>query len=388
MLCYPQEGTYTLIHIPLGLYSSLLQPLLRVLLPFAQNLDQGEDPEQDQTFETTHGFLNISVTPIEVSVVCRSEWATAVFEPAIQSLPKDAVKTVDVSKNSYMVISVISAGLDAASRVIELTSPLALATIPIFFISTYYSDFILVPTKEKQNVVKALLTKGFELSENQSDFVNPSAYGHARASSHPSTSPPTTPPPSNMAELQTRAIELLKKRSVTPLVHQALELVQCSGREVSTSSTGYDHHHHHQRQSSSRQTNGYQRTWADEIDTKLYTCIISALVSQPRFLSVTLAQGDPPSLLLDKTLLPIFGNSLVGDTESSHFPIFLDLVSLPAEVTGIVCGVAGKLVQAMEMAESSELSYLSTARAGAVILPEGYSVRALDILQTLLQTET
>ena len=329
-----------------------------------------------------HGFLNISVTPTEVSIVCHSYWAEKVFQPVIRALPDDAAKSVELSKHEYMVLSVISAGMDAAGRVMELTSPLALAGIPIFFISTYYSDFILVPTKEKSNVVKALSNKGFELSENQSQFVTPATYGRERTSSS-SSNPPGTPPAPNLAELQIRAFDLLKKRNVTPQVDGELELVQCSGREVSPVTEIYD-----RRPSASRHPGSSdQSTWIEHVDTKLYTCIISALVSQPRFLSLTLAQDDPPSLLLDKALLSVFGDSLVGDTEGRHIPIFLDLSNLPLEVAGIVCGVAGQLVQDMQMTESSELSYLSTARAGAVILPDGQSKRALEILKPLLSKE-
>ncbi|KAL6849402.1 hypothetical protein ACO1O0_008942 [Amphichorda felina] len=383
------EGSYTLIHIPLNLYSALLQPVLRVFLPHTQTLGSSRDgPEHElqglSLDSQQHGFLNISVTPIEVSIVCHSSWAKNVFEPFISKLPKEAAKTIELSKHDYMILSVISAGLDAAGRVIELTSPLALAGIPIFFISTYYSDFILVPAKERDNVVKALDDKGFELSENQSQFVNASAYGgRTRTPSASACSPPRTPPPSNLAELQTRAFDLLKKRNVTPRVDDDLELVQCSGREMFAGTDDV----YSTRPSSSRHGSIQRRTWVDNIDTKLYTCVISALVSQPRFMSITLAQDDPPSLLLDRTLLGLFGDSLVGDTDARHIPIFLDLVSLPQEVTGIVCGVAGRLVEDMQMAESSELSYLSTARAGAVILPEAQSKRALDILKPLLSKE-
>lgn len=325
---------------------------------------------------------------MEVSIVCHSSWARNVFQPVINALPKDAAKSIELSKNDYMILSVISAGMDAAGRVMELTSPLALAGIPIFFISTYYSDFILVPAKEKDKVVKALQTKGLELAPDQSQFMNPTAYGRATpiaggggGGAGGSTESPATAP--NLLELQTRAFDLLKKRNVSPRIEDDLELVQCSGREISPAVTEiYD-----RRSSVSRANGTGQRTWVDHVDTKLYTCIISALVSQPRFISITLAQDDPPSLLLDKTLLPIFGDSLVGDTEGRHVPIFLDLGSLPPEVTGIVCGVAGKLVQDMEMTESSELSYLSTARAGAVILPDEQAKRALEVLQPVLGKE-
>lgn len=267
----------------------------------------------------------------------------------------------------------------------ELTSPLALAGIPIFFFTTYYSDFILVPTKERHNVISTLLAKGFELSEDQSEFVNSSMYSHKRGSSGDNSSPPSTPPPSNVGELESRTFELLKKRHVVPYVDAGLELVQCSGREIS-----HFDNHAYQRPSLSRQVTGNPRrtSWTDTVDTKLYTCIISALVSQPRFMSLTLAQDDPPSLLLDRKLLDVFGDSLVGDIDAKLIPIFLNLANLPSEVTGIVCGVAGRLVQKMHLAESSELSYLSTARAGAVVLPEEQSTRALAILQPLLSTES
>lgn len=71
-------------------------------------------------------------------------------------------------------------------------------------------------------------------------------------------------------------------------------------------------------------------------------------------------------------------------------PIFLDLVDLPLESTGIVCGVAGKLVEGMRLdgkdgLGGSELSYLSTARAGAVILSKEGSVWGLDALLPLLE---
>jgi hypothetical protein len=93
-------------------------------------------------------------------------------------------------------------------------------------------------------------------------------------------------------------------------------------------------------------------------------------------------------LLLDKNLLPLFGNSIAGDTDGHLVPIFLDLVDLPLESTGIVCGVAGKLVEDMRIrGDDGELSYLSTARAGAVVLSCEGSIRALDALLPLLEKE-
>lgn len=269
--------------------------------------------------------------------------------------------------------------MEAGQRVMDLTAPLAMAGIPIFFITTYYTDFILVPSKDRQTVGSALLARGFEFSENDSAYVAPTPTTHSRI---PSTSsdPPSTPPPTNVAELQLRTFSQLKKRHVVPFVEPGLHLVQCSGKEI----LPQDEYRNG--------TNGsaQQSSWMENIDPKLYVGLVSALAQRPRFLSLTLAQDDAPSLLVDKSLLWLFGNSIAGDTEGDLVPIFLDLVDLPLESTGIVCGVAGKLVDEMRMQDpaaslSSELSYLSTARAGAVILGSEGSARALEALLPLLE---
>lgn len=388
------DGSFSLIHIPLSLYPNFLQPILQVLLPNGES-DYGEGIE-GLSIDNKHGFLNISITPIECSVVCHTIWAEKVFEPVIQKLPRDASKTVTISRDSYLILSVISAGMDAGNRVMELTSPLALAGIPIFFITTYYSDFILVPTKDRQTVVQALLSRGFEFSEDEAAFVSPQA--HSRGPSIGSSSsggsnqlPPSTPPPSNAAELQTRTFELLRKRRVVPYVEPGLSVVLCSGRDLEMEQmTDFGGGGRRGRAPLSRRPtgNGHAcRSWLDHVDTQLYTSLISVLALQPRFLSMTLAQEDPPSILLDKAHLSVFGDSVVGDTEGDLVPIFLDLEHLPLEATGIVSGVAGRLVsemRALEPAVTEQLSYLSTARAGAVVLSSEQSAKALEVMKPLL----
>jgi hypothetical protein len=380
-----QEGQFSLIHIPLPLYSALLQPILRVLLPHGgpSNATDSEDLFEGLSFDNKHGFLNISVTPIECSIVCHTSWAQNIFAPIITRLPPESSKQVQISKETYIVFSVSSAGMEAGQRVMDLTAPLAMAGIPIFFITTYYTDFILVPSKDRQTVGSALLARGFEFSENDSAYVAPTPTTHSRI---PSTSsdPPSTPPPSNVAELQIRTFAQLKRRNVVPFVVPGLHLVQCSGKEIY-------HEDDFQNRNGHSNENYAGKSWLDHLDPKLYVGLVSALVEQPRFLSLTLAQDDAPSLLIDKSLLWMFGNSIAGDTELDLVPIFLDLVDLPLESTGIVCGVAGKLVDEMRLRDTkeeehgAELSYLSTARAGAVILGCEGSVRALEALEPLFQ---
>ncbi|QSZ34122.1 hypothetical protein DSL72_005710 [Monilinia vaccinii-corymbosi] len=386
-----QKGEFSLIHIPLPLYSLLLQPILRVLLPYneAEPSDESEDEEESLIFDQEHGFLNISVTPIECSVVCHKSWAETVFQPIIDALPKDEDDKVQISVDSYIVFSVDSTGTDAGQRVMDLTSPLAMAGIPIFFITTYYTDFILVPSKDRHAVGKTLVSRGFEFSEEESAYVVPTPNSHSRGpSSSSSANPPSTPPPSNIAELQARTFKHLKRRNVKPFVQPGLRLVQCSGRDRIIEG----------RPMSNGNGNAIRHpSPLDKLNTRLYIAIISALIHQPTFLSLTISLEEGSSLLLDKTLLPLFGSSIQGDTDGDLVPIFLDLVDFPLESTGIVCGVAGKLVDEMRLndkpkeeggnAFGQELSYLSTARAGAVVLSGVGSERALEMLGGLLDQE-
>lgn len=171
---------------------------------------------------------------------------------------------------------------------------------------------------------------------------------------------------------------MLKKHNVIPNIEPALRLVHCSGKDIS-------HDDDYSRPTRSYSGNGsYRKTWVDKVDTKFYISLIAALVSQPRFLSLTLTEEDEPSLLLDKRLLETFGDSLIGPTDADLTPIFLDLVDLPFEATGIVAGVAGQLVQEMKFEQNAELSYLSTAKTGAVILSSEHADKAMDTLSPLL----
>lgn len=396
----PQEGQFSLIHIPLHLYSYLLQPILRVLLP---NPRPSTEPE-DLTLDSAHGFLNISITPIECSIVCHTSWARHLFRPAIEKLPREVRDQCQISRETYIVFAVQTTGMEAGQRVMDLTAPLALAGIPIFFITTYYQDFILVPSRDRSTVGSALLERGFEFSECDSAYVVPTAISHSRIPSTASDAPPpSTPPPSNVAELQAKTFSQLKKRSVIPFVEPGLHLVQCSGKEVlpedySNDVYPYSNGGGMNGHSSSNSTPSHLST----LDPVFYLGLISALSLTPKFLSLTLATDDTPSLLIDKSLLYLFGNSLIGDKEGDLVPIFLDLSTLPLESTGIVCGVAGKLVEEMRLGGfdaggcgggaagndgggGAELSYLSTARAGAVVLSSEGSARALEALLPLLE---
>lgn len=346
------------------------------------------------TRDHQHVFLNVSITPLECSVVCHSVWTEHVFAPAIARLSPDAAAGVSVSEDTYLVVSVDSAGADPAGRVTELSAPLALAGIPIFFIATYFSDFVLVPTRERANVVRALVDGGFGFVEPGDDTPATSPVAVKGAPVIPS--PPRTPTAS-LNEMQARTFDVLRREHVRPRIPEGLELVQCAGKQLNGTLSPEFSSARRGSAGARRMHPQHQPSWADKVDPKLYVAVASALAAQPAFLSITMAQDDPPALLMDKRLSGVFGDAVVGDNtgDNVYVPLLLDLQALPYEATGIVCGVARRLVEETQFAvpppsgddAAAQLSYLSTARAGAVILGSSQAARALEVLEGMLDAE-
>ncbi|KAF2497154.1 hypothetical protein BU16DRAFT_458257 [Lophium mytilinum] len=371
-----KDTQLALIHIPLSLYANFLQAILQLLLPNEGRNDLASSNgavRAPRGWPYEHPFVNISITHIECSVVCSRTLARELFAPVRDSLDAAARNQVSITTEDFIVMQVDGEGLDAGQRVLELTSPLALAGISIFFITTYFSDYILVPLRCRGQVVHALEERGFAFEHHTSTYVNPSHHrrNHSSTSSF-DTQAPGTPPPATISELQIRTFATLKRRNIVPTVNPSLRLIQCAGRK-DPSRTG--------------SSNGNRSSTTSAADDALHLGLVKCLITPPcpRFLSLTLTDTEPASLLLDHTLLPNFAQDvLLGSKDDFLIPITLDLRELPLESTGIVCGVAGRLVGGTAqgaLENSVEMSYLSTARAGTVMVGEDELHRALAALR-------
>lgn len=129
-----KDTELALIHIPLHLYSSFVQSILQLLLPNASQDDHsafngnGNGAVQPlPSWPNQNPFLNISVTPIECSIVCSRRLAEDLFVPVLNLLDPASKSQVSITSEDYVVMQVDGEGLDAGQRVLELTSPLALA---------------------------------------------------------------------------------------------------------------------------------------------------------------------------------------------------------------------------------------------------------------------
>ncbi|KAF1809691.1 hypothetical protein P152DRAFT_468318 [Eremomyces bilateralis CBS 781.70] len=403
-----------LVNIAPELYSNFLQPILQLLL-YKSAPTPGDDAGHGAgrsrsalSWAYEYPFVNISVTPIECSIVCSREQAKALFHPVRDGLPESQRNKVEITDEDFVVIQVGGEGLEAGQRVLELTSPLAMAGISIFFITTYFSDYILVPIQSRQQVVQALEDRGFTFENDSSSYTHPSNPSHMRNLSSPTSSnpspatsvnhqaPPGTPPPTSITELETRTFNLLTRHNIAPDAQTHLRLIQCAARREPPSSTVR----------SSRPASGFAGGSPRSIPTTtptemtLQNALTRALIGPPRFLSITLTTSESPSVLMEKILLPLFDlpdgeSALLGSKEDILIPVTLDLRTLPLESTGIVCGVAGKLVGGMAGGRvmeggpdpfgpgAVEMSYLSTARAGTVMVAEAELERAMGALGAL-----
>ncbi|KAJ5609386.1 hypothetical protein N7528_009953 [Penicillium herquei] len=373
------EERLALIHIPLELYAYFCKCVLRLIYDEIAPLDEDQKTHEDddgdfEDFEDDSekgseyhqpAFLNVSITPVEVSVICPRRLVDKYFEPSLKELDQldsQLRSRLVVSENDYIAMQVLGQGLEAGKRVLELTSPLAMAGISIFFISTYFSDYILVPLHSKASVISTLENRGFQFENATAAFINnPLSPTSPRfEEQRGDLIPPVTPPPSTLAELQTRTFANLRKRQISPYVDDSLRLVQCAA------------HHQYNREESS------MSILRDALTTTL-------LIDEPRFLSLTLAALDPAaSLLLEKRLLPRFASPtsshqgyedgsglLLGSKEDYLIPIMLDLRDLPLEASGIVCGVAGRLAEATyghssRAAGSGDLSIVSSNESSVI----------------------
>lgn len=139
-----QETHLVLVHIPIELCSFCLQPILRLLFGEEDHdLDDNDDNVDASKIPWTsrHDFLNVSITPVECSIICSRWRVERVIRPVAEALnalyananggsgwgKAKAPAKIEISEDDYIVIQVDGQGLDAGQRVLELTSPLAMA---------------------------------------------------------------------------------------------------------------------------------------------------------------------------------------------------------------------------------------------------------------------
>ena len=104
-----------------------------------------------QTLSRSQGpVLSITRTPSEVSIVCAADQA-----------PAEA--RVEAPWRAFAVDGVLD--FAQVGVLMRLTSPLAAAGVPVFALSTYDTDYLLVPDDHVDAAVRAWLTDGLGVAD-------------------------------------------------------------------------------------------------------------------------------------------------------------------------------------------------------------------------------
>lgn len=354
------EPSLSLIHAPLRLFPHFLSGVLSLI-------------------RIPPVFFNISLTPTSLSVICPQEVAHQLFAPIIADLLPDS--GAGIEDLEYVCLQINGQGLGDGSRLLELTQPLAHAGVTILFITTYYSDYVLVAAKEMHRVRKVLEDKGFSFEDLTQSFISSSgAIPAEEASKSVASSERSLSPDQFNFDEDYQAEHLPEMQSSTDSIvdrvahEQGINTIQFLRegkipvrllREIKL------------------------RMLGSRASLAQYAAPITDLLIQkdlPQFFSITQAPETSPSLLLPHSLIENFDReTLLGlDTAETLIPIMLDLSGLESAGVlggcGIVCGVVDELMQravqspaSLEQILSKEelvMSYLSTVVTGNVLIRE------------------
>ncbi|KAF3990599.1 hypothetical protein FT663_01674 [Candidozyma haemuli var. vulneris] len=296
----------------------------------ASELESSDDDDEEEAI-----FFHVALTPTECTVICSS----AVFQDAFDE-PLKICKQLDYAdvvavEEPFINLQVDSDGEShTSSRILELTRPLSENDIPLFFLSSHFTDIVLIPHKAKDEVVRILGSKQFEFSDvSNSYFVN-TVSGVESKIRHLDI---------NSSELEEKTLKLFENNGISPKINRKQKLLLTGARPGRVK---------------------------DAIE-KAAMCIGSG--SLPDYFVITRTSLNELSLILPgsarkRAAMGYDFKSIIGSAQDIILPIAIDLRKLPLDLTGIVAGLASRILSSCEA--SIEMNYLSMARSGVVMIPE------------------
>lgn len=291
-----------------------------------------EDLGLDNEIEDDGMFFHLAFSKEEVTLMCSSLLMDKYLNKAI----KFDLKSTLIS-DKFFIIQVFSDGSNIGKKILELTQPLSLNNISLFFISNYFSDLVLVPTKDK---IKALEI----LNEIQKKDEN-----------------------NNEETLERKTFELLKSKNIKPKFYSEIKLL-LTGARVGDSVEVL------------RQTaESISRLNTENIDNNDNKC-----KNFPSYFAITRTPSEEIGLLLpydnfEMNKLNFSKSNIMGSLQDYYYPIFIDLKELPLDLKGIVAGMASNFLKM----GINEMSYLSLGKSGIVLIPDTFRDLVEDNLDNL-----
>ncbi|PRT53463.1 hypothetical protein B9G98_01083 [Wickerhamiella sorbophila] len=346
------EARLAVISVPLEHYSHVFHGIARLALGTWKAIRTGDSEHTRDRDNFRHDycdfeedlsdyFHNISITPTECSIICREDLIQPVFGDEYLS----SLKNVAVLPRRYMAIKVDAAGVSSGNeRILTLSSSLSAAGIPIFFMSTYFSDYLLVPTDVKEKVRDLLEKNNFVFSSLENSYIAL----QNRSDSSSTSSLILNDDEDARLEGPTADNKPLETYHLKPAFDQT-ELLITGPRSQS------------------------------DLDL-IEFAVLRILARRPCYFSIT-TYADEIALVLEKEDASLFPpDSLMGSQDELYIPVTLDLRQVPVDVVGVVAEVAAKLEGC-----KIPMSFLSTAMTSTVFITRENAEHAKRVCGTDFQ---
>lgn len=291
-------------------------------------------------------FFHIAYTPLECTVMCSSDVYKQYFVQPMELCQKAGLKDVFLIEEPFINLQIDSDGESNNSlRILELTRPLSENGISLFYLSSHFTDIVLIPHKAKDQVIQILSKHNFEFSDISNSYI---------INQRPLPLPERQPSDSLANDIETAILRLFRENDIAPKISRKAKLLLTGARpgEVSNSFL------------------------------KVARCIGAGIL--PDYLAITRTSSNEVSLILPgsakkRESLGFDFRSIIGSAMDIILPITVDLTRLPIDSTGIVAGLASHIINKSEDS-TFEMTYLSMARAGVVMIPEENLQKVTEVI--------
>lgn len=299
-------------------------------------------PTPEEYDEEDDYFFHVAYSPTECTIICSKEESRRYFEQPLAICKQLGYQDVMLLDESYLNLLIDAEGeFNNSERILELTRPLSAHKISLFFLSSHFTDIVLIPYHLKDQVVRILTKNNFEFSHvSQSYLVNPNI----------STSATESPgsPHETISELEDNTLKLFRDAQIMPQINKKVRLLLTGARPGQVKHT----------------------------INKAAQCVSSGEV--PEYFAITRTSLNEISLILPgsarrRSAMGFDYRRIIGSALDTIVPISLDLTKLPLDATGIVAGLASRLFTSIKSVPEAlgtfDMSYLSMARSAILMIP-------------------
>lgn len=318
------------------------------LSPYSSSSSNASTYNEDDSY-----FFHLAFTPIECTVICSTSVMEKLFTKPLQVCSELNYHDVKLINQTFLTLQIDSDGsFNNNPRILELTKPLSENNISLFFLSSHFSDIVLIPYNLKKKVINILTKHNFQFSDISNSYI-------VTSNTEDEVQPPKADPSNEKLEITT--FNLFKSSKIKPKINKQVNLLLTGARPGET------------------------------MDTIFKTAKIISANNVPDYFAITRTSINEVSLILPKSarkreLMGFSTNNIIGSDQDVIVPITIDLYKLPLDSTGIVAGLASKIINGIRdtpelVGSPFEMNYLSMARSAIVMIPR----ENLDVVTKILK---